>query len=43
MATSQLVTDTKKFDGMIVDVITDLRKKNTSEQIAKASIKKPLN
>ena len=28
MATSQLVTDTKKFDGMIVDVITDLRKKH---------------
>ena len=27
MATSQLVTDTKKCDGMIVDVITDLRKK----------------
>ena len=28
MATSQLVIDTKKFDGMIVDVITDLRKKH---------------
>ena len=28
MATSQLLTDTKKFDGMIVDVITDLRKKH---------------
>ena len=28
MATSQLVTDTKKFDGMIVDVITDLRGKH---------------
>ena len=28
MATSQLVTDTKKFDGMIVDVIPDLRKKH---------------
>ena len=27
MTTSQLVTDTKKCDGMIVDVITDLRKK----------------
>ena len=40
MATSQLVIDTKKFDGMIVDVITDLRK-NTRAQIAKASIKKP--
>ena len=28
MATSQLVTDMKKFDGMIVDVITDLRRKH---------------
>ena len=28
MATSQLLTDTKKFDGMIVDVITDLRRKH---------------
>ena len=28
MTTSQLVTDTKKFDGMIVDVIPDLRKKH---------------
>ena len=28
MATSQLVTDTKKFEGMIVDVITDLRRKH---------------
>ena len=28
MATSQLVTDTKKFDRMIVDVITDLRRKH---------------
>ena len=28
MATSQLVTDTKKFDGMIADVITDFRRKN---------------
>ena len=28
MATSQLVIDTKKFDGMIVDVITDLRRKH---------------
>ena len=27
MATSQLVTDTKKMDGMIVDIITDLRRK----------------
>ena len=27
MATSQLVIDTKKFDGMIVDVTTDLRRK----------------
>ena len=27
MATSQLQTDTKKFDRMIVDVITDLRRK----------------
>ena len=25
MATSQLVNYTKKFDGMILDVITDLR------------------
>ena len=28
MATSQLLTDTKKFDGMIVDIITDLRRKH---------------
>ena len=28
MATSQLVTDTEKFDGMIVDVITNLRRKH---------------
>ena len=28
MATSQLLTDTKKFDEMIVDVIADLRKKH---------------
>ena len=28
MATSQLLTDTKKFDEMIVDVITDLRRKH---------------
>ena len=28
MATSQLLTDTKKFDEMIVDSITDLRKKH---------------
>ena len=28
MATSQLLTDTKKFDEIIVDVITDLRKKH---------------
>ena len=28
MATSQLVTGTEKFDGMIVDVITDLRRKH---------------
>ena len=28
LITSQLVTDTKKCDGMIVDVITDLRKKH---------------
>ena len=27
MATSQLLTDTEKFDEMIVDVLTDLRKK----------------
>ena len=39
MATSQLLTDTKKFDEMIVDVIADLRK-NTSMQIAKAPIVK---
>ena len=41
LITSQLVTDTKKCDGMIVDVITDLRKKH--KRIAKAFIKKPLN
>ena len=41
MATSQLLTETKKVDELIVDVITDLRK-NTSVQIAKASIKKSL-
>ena len=28
MATSQLLTDTKKFDDMIVEVVTDLRKKH---------------
>ena len=28
MATSQLLTDTKKFDEMIVDIITDIRKKH---------------
>ena len=28
MATSQLLTDTKKFGGMIIDVITDLRRKH---------------
>ena len=28
MATSELVTDTKKFDGMITDVTTYLRKKH---------------
>ena len=28
MATSQLSTDTKKFDEKIVDVITGLRRKN---------------
>ena len=28
MATSQLLTDTKKFDEMIVDIITDLRRKH---------------
>ena len=28
MATSHFLTDTKKFDGMIVDVITDLRRKH---------------
>ena len=31
MTTSKLVTDTKKFDGMIVDVITDLRRKPKRE------------
>ena len=31
MATSQLVTDTKKIDSMIVDVITDWRKKHKRE------------
>ena len=30
MATPQFVTDTKKFDGMIADVITDLRRKHKS-------------
>ena len=30
MATPQFVTDTKKFDGMIADVITDLRWKHKS-------------
>ena len=42
MATSQLVTDTKKFDGMIVDVITDLRKKHKPadcESIHKETVK----
>ena len=42
MATSQLVTDTKKFDGMIVDVITDLRKKHKQadcESIHKETVK----
>ena len=42
MATSQLVTDTKKFDGMIVDVITDLRKKHKRadcESIHKENVK----
>ena len=28
MATPQFVTDTKEFDGMIADVITDLRRKH---------------
>ena len=28
MATSQLLTDTKKFDGMIVGVIANLRRKH---------------
>ena len=28
MTTSQLLTDTEKFDEMIVDVLTDLRKKH---------------
>ena len=42
MATSQLVTDTKKFDSMIVDVITDLRKKHKRadcESIHKETVK----
>ena len=42
MATSQLVTDTKNFDGMIVDVITDLRKKHKRtdcESIHKETVK----
>ena len=42
MATSQLVTDMKKFDGMIVDVITDLRKKQKRadcESIHKETVK----
>ena len=28
MATSPLVTDTKKFDWIVVDIITDLRRKH---------------
>ena len=28
MTTSQLLTDTEKLDEMIVDVLTDLRKKH---------------
>ena len=42
LATSQLLTDTKKFDEMIVDVITDLRKKRKRadcESIHKETIK----
>ena len=41
MATSQLVTDTKKFDRMIVDVITDLRKNKQAdcESIHKETVK----
>ena len=42
MATSQLVTDTKKIDGMIVDVITDFRskhKRTDCESIHKEIIK----
>ena len=42
MATSQLVTDAKKFDSMIVDVITDLRKKHKRadcESIHKETVK----
>ena len=42
METSHLVTDTKKFDGMIVDVITDLRKKHKRadcESIHKETVK----
>ena len=42
MATSQLLTDTKKIDRMIVDVITDLRKKHKradSESIHKETLK----
>ena len=42
MATSQLVTDTKKIDSMIVDVITDLRKKHKRadcESIHKETVK----
>ena len=35
MATSQLLTDTKKFDGMIVNVITDLRKKHKRVTLVK--------
>ena len=42
MATSQLLTDTKKFDEVIADVITDLRKKHKSadcESIHKEIVK----
>ena len=39
MATSQLLTDTKKIDGMIVDVITDLRNKHGCKSIHKEIVK----
>ena len=45
MATSQLLTDIEKFDEMIVDVITDLRRKHKCadcESIHKEIVKNTL-